>query len=108
MDHAEVLKAFLKALLYILTHRMIPVSETSSFTGYSKGGFSRADQIRLRECCDDSTSRGIKFMLSNSATDFIIKQYANYNITFVRAKRAVNPVASKRGDVDEVVVRNYE
>ena len=30
-----------------------PVSDTSSFTGYARGGFTRDDQIRLRECCDD-------------------------------------------------------
>jgi DNA adenine methylase len=47
-------------------------------------------------------------MLSNSATDFIKEQYATYNITIVQAKRAINSVGSKRGDVDEVVVRNYE
>jgi len=47
-------------------------------------------------------------MLSNSATEFILEQYAAYNITIVKAKRAVNSVASKRGDVDEVVVRNYK
>ncbi len=47
-------------------------------------------------------------MLSNSATDFIKEQYANYNITIVQAKRAVNSNSTKRGEVDEVVVRNYE
>ncbi len=47
-------------------------------------------------------------MLSNSATDFIKEQYSAYNITIVRAKRAVNSVSAKRGEVDEVVVRNYE
>ena len=52
--------------------------------------------------------RGIKFMLSNSATPFIMEQYTSYNITIVQAKRAVNSVGNKRGDVDEVVVRNYE
>ena len=85
-----------------------PISETSSFTGYSKDGFSRADQIRLRECCDDLNARGVKFLLSNSATDFILDQYSEYNITIVKARRAINSVAAKRGDVDEVVVRNYE
>ena len=108
MDYAEVLKTVPKGTFVYLDPPYDPVSETASFTGYSKGGFSRADQIRLRECCDDLTTRGIKFMLSNSATDFILEQYAAYNITIVQAKRAVNSVASKRGDVDEVVVRNYE
>ena len=47
-------------------------------------------------------------MLSNSATDFIREQYAAYNITIVKAKRAINSNAAKRGQVDEVVIRNYE
>lgn len=107
-DYAEVLKNVPKGTFVYLDPPYDPISETSSFTGYSKGGFSRNDQIRLRECCDDLDARGIKFMLSNSATKFILDQYKSYNITIVKAKRAVNSVASKRGDVDEVVVRNYE
>ena len=77
-------------------------------SGYAKGGFDRAEQIRLRQCCDELDRRGIKFILSNSATDFIKEQYATYHITFVKAKRAINSNAAKRGQVDEVVVRNYE
>lgn len=84
-----------------------PVSTTSNFTGYVKGGFSKDDQIRLREYCDKLTERGIKFMLSNSATDFIKDQYKKYDITLVRAKRSINSVSTKRGEVDEVLVRNY-
>lgn len=108
MDYAEVLKNVPRGAFVYLDPPYDPVSETASFTGYSRGGFSREDQIRLRECCDDLNARGIKFMLSNSATEFILEQYAAYNITIVKAKRAVNSVASKRGDVDEVVVRNYK
>ncbi len=84
-----------------------PVSETSNFTGYARGGFSREQQIRLRQCCDDLHRRGIRFLLSNSATDFIREQYAAYPITTVQAKRAVNSDPSRRGDVEEVLVRNY-
>ena len=47
-------------------------------------------------------------MLSNSATDFILDQYRDYKITIVKAKRAINSNASRRGQVEEVVVRNYE
>lgn len=46
-------------------------------------------------------------MLSNSSTDFIKDLYKDYSVTIVRAKRALNSVAAKRGQVDEVVVRNY-
>lgn len=109
-DYAEVLENIPVGTFVYLDPPYDPVSDTSSFTGYSKGGFCREDQIRLRECCDNLTARGIKFMLSNSSTDFIREQYSSssYNITIVQAKRSINSIANKRGDVDEVVVRNYE
>lgn len=107
-DYAEVLQNLPKGAFVYLDPPYDPVSDTANFTGYTKGGFSREEQIRLREHCDNLTKRGIKFMLSNSATNFVLEQYAAYNITIVRAKRAINSNAAKRGDVDEVVVRNYE
>ncbi len=108
VDYAEALMGIKKGSFVYLDPPYDPVSETANFTGYSKGGFSKDDQIRLRQCCDDLDKRGIRFMLSNSATPFIMEQYSAYNITVVQAKRAINSVGSKRGDVDEVVVRNYE
>ena len=108
VDYGEVLANIKKGTFVYLDPPYDPISETSSFTGYSKGGFSKEDQVRLRQYCDNLNKRGIKFMLSNSATPFILEQYAAYNITIVQAKRAINSVGSKRGDVDEVVVRNYE
>jgi len=108
VDYAEVLKILPYETFVYLDPPYDPVSDTSSFTGYSKGGFTRDDQIRLRQCCDELHARGIKFMLSNSATDFIKEQYAAYNITVIKAKRAINSVATKRGEIDEMVIRNYE
>ena len=84
-----------------------PVSDTASFTGYNKGGFDKAEQIRLKECCDALTQRGVKFLLSNSATEFIRELYAEYAIKTVYAKRAINSDADKRGAVQEVLIRNY-
>ena len=107
-DYKEVLDKLPKGAFVYLDPPYDPVSNTANFTGYSKGGFDRSEQIRLRECCDKLNERGVKFMLSNSATDFIKEQYSAYNITVVKAKRAINSVAAKRGDVEEVVVRNYE
>lgn len=107
-DFELVLEQVRKGTFVYLDPPYDPVSDTSSFTGYSKGGFSREQQIQLRECCDRLNARGVKFMLSNSATDFIKEQYSDYHITIVQAKRAINSVASKRGDVDEVIITNYE
>jgi len=106
-DYAEVLESLPKNTFVYIDPPYDPVSDTSSFTGYSKNGFSRDDQIRLRECCDELHRKGLKFMLSNSATDFIREQYSAYDITTVQAKRAVNSDGAKRGGIAEVVVRNY-
>ncbi len=84
-----------------------PISDTASFTGYNKGGFGRAEQTRLKECCDALNERGVKFLLSNSATDFIRELYTGYTIQTVYAKRAINSAADKRGAVQEVLIRNY-
>ena len=108
IDYADVLCSLPRGAFVYLDPPYDPVSDTASFTSYAKGGFTRADQIRLRESCDELHKKGHKFMLSNSATDFIKEQYAAYHITIVQAKRAINSVADKRGEVDEVVVRNYE
>lgn len=85
-----------------------PVSDTSSFTGYSLDGFDKEDQIRLRDVFIKLDQRGCNVLLSNSATDFIKDIYRDYHIKMVTASRNINSVASKRGKIDEVLVMNYE
>jgi len=85
-----------------------PISESSNFTGYIQGGWNIFDQARLREACDELTKRGVKFLLSNSASGFIKDQYRNYNIITVKAIRSINVDTTKRGEVDELLIRNYE
>jgi len=85
-----------------------PVSESSNFTGYVQGGWTEKDQLRLRNVCDSLSERNIKFLLSNSAADFIKEIYANYHIEIVKANRAINSDSTKRGEVDELLIRNYE
>lgn len=85
-----------------------PISESSNFTGYVQGGWDERDQLRLRDVCDRLNDNGIKFLLSNSASDFIREIYSEYNVHVVQANRSVNSVSSKRGQVDEFLIRNYE
>ena len=107
-DYNDVLnKASKKSFIYF-DPPYHPVSSSSSFTGYVQGGWTEDDQIRLREVCDNLTLKGIKFLLSNSATSFIKDQYSKYNITTVQATRAINSDAEKRGEVDEFLIRNYD
>ncbi len=85
-----------------------PLSDTAGFTGYDKNGFDRDEQIRLKKACDELNKKGVKFILSNSATEFIKDLYHNYRIEVIQAKRAINSKADKRGEIDEVLVMNYE
>ncbi|MBI0130484.1 MULTISPECIES: DNA adenine methylase [Snodgrassella] len=107
VDYAEILKNLPDNAFVYLDPPYDPVSVTANFTSYTKDGFSRDEQIRLRKCCDELNERSIKFMLSNSATDFIYDQYSKYNIEIISAKRLVGADASKRGRIQEVIVRNY-
>ena len=85
-----------------------PVSASSNFTGYVQGGFLESDQERLKGLCDKLHDKGVKFLLSNSATQFIKNLYKDYTIRYVKANRAINSNAKKRGEIDEVLIKNYE
>ena len=106
-DFEAVLSRLPKGAFVYLDPPYDPLSETANFTGYVGGGFSKEEQLRLKNCCDDLTRRGIRFILSNSATPFILNLYHGYNITFVDALRAINSVGAGRGAVREVLVTNY-
>ncbi|NLJ78716.1 MAG: DNA adenine methylase [Tissierellia bacterium] len=85
-----------------------PISESANFTGYAKNGFNKDDQLRLRDLCDKLDEQGVRFLLSNSSTEFIYKIYNKYEIIPVYARRNINSDASKRGDIKEVLVKNYD
>ena len=107
MDFLEVLKILPAGSFVYLDPPYDPVSETANFTGYTRYGFTRYDHIRLKQCCDEMTAKGIKFMLSNSDTNFIRQLYAGYNVTEVSARRVINCNGDGRGAVTELVIRNY-
>lgn len=87
-----------------------PVSDDKkSFVGYTLNGFSLDDQIRLKNVVDLLTKRKVNVMLSNSNVTFIRELYRDdkYNINIVKAKRNINSNGKNRGNVDEVIIRNY-
>lgn len=107
IDFEEVLQRVPRGGFIYLDPPYDPVSDTASFTGYNRGGFGREEQERLKRCCDELAARGVRFLLSNSATSFIKELYTGYTVEIVHAKRAINSDASKRGAVEEVLIRNY-
>lgn len=108
LDFEEFLNKVKKNSFVYLDPPYDPISISSNFTGYTNLGFDKKEQIRLKNVCDELDKKQVKFLLSNSATDFIKDLYSNYNISIIKAKRSINSNASLRGNVDEVLIRNYE
>lgn len=107
-DYKDVLKEVKKNTFVYLDPPYVPISTSSSFTGYTENGFDINKQKELKEQCDILNENGVKFMLSNSDCQFIRELYERYNIKTVKAKRQINSVAHKRGEINEVLVTNYE
>ena len=106
---------FENTLKYVSTNSFVymdppyrPLNTTSCFNDYSKESFNDDAQIRLKIFCDKIHQRGGLFMLSNSDSSFFSELYSNYSIKKVYATRSINSVASKRGKISEIVVRNYK
>lgn len=84
-----------------------PISQTASFTSYTKEQFGQKQQFHLRALVDDLHRRRVQFLLSNHPTDFIDKLYQDYSSTQIEAVRAINSAGNKRGKVKELLVWNY-
>lgn len=82
----------------------IPLSPTSSFTSYSKGGFNAESQERLSDVARALVKRGVHVLLSQSDTPLAHKLYKGFKIEKVRAPRRVNSKGDKRGDVSELLI----
>ena len=83
-----------------------PISETSSFTSYTKENFGKESQIKLFNTFKSLDERGCKLILSNSYDPFVTELYKDYQIIFLNAKRAINSDATKRGNIKEVLILN--
>lgn len=91
-----------------------PLSESSSFTSYAKDSFNDEDQVKLKQACDLLDNQGYQWLLSNSDTTnldpenrFFDELYSEYTIDRVSAGRSINSKGSKRGKINELLIRNY-
>lgn len=84
----------------------VPVSDTASFTDYTKTGFALAEHQRLAKMYRELDSRGVRMLLSNNDTPLVRELYAGYTIESIAVKRMINRNAQKRFG-QEVLIRNY-
>lgn len=99
--------------LYYFDPPYKPVTETSSFTSYTRGGFDDREQIRLRDFCDRISAAKSSFIASNSdprntnsEENFFDNIYNNFFIRRVSATRMINSDASGRGSISEIMISN--
>lgn len=99
--------------LYYFDPPYKPITETSSFTSYTRGGFDDQEQIRLRDFCDNISAAKSSFIASNSdprnansKENFFDIIYNNFFIRRVSATRMINSDASGRGSISEIMISN--
>jgi DNA adenine methylase len=80
-----------------------------NFVNYTSNGFSKDDQINLKNLIDFLTSKNIKIALSNSSNDFIKNLYKDYNIIEIPVKRFINCKSDSRNNIiNELLILNYK
>jgi DNA adenine methylase len=91
-----------------------PLTKTSSFTTYANSNFNDDSQIKLAEYFKKLNMKSAYLMLSNSDpknTDendnFMDSIYRDFHIDRISAKRNINSKATKRGMINELLIRNY-
>jgi DNA adenine methylase len=82
-------------------------ADNTHFTGYQPGGFGDDEQRRLRDVFIARTNVGARCLLSNSDTPFIRELYSGFEIVSIKARRAINSDGAGRGEVDEVLIKNW-
>jgi DNA adenine methylase len=94
-----------------------PLSTTANFTSYSKDSFTEKDQISLAKFCKQVQKTGARLLLSNSdpknevPDDHFFEDYYSkkdgFKIDRVKASRIINCKATGRGQIDELLITNY-
>lgn len=91
-----------------------PLNITSAFTSYTEDQFNDKNQIELANCYKRLSDNGVKVLLSNSdphnvnfEDNFFDDLYAEFDIQRITAVRSINSKAEKRGNVTELLIKNY-
>lgn len=79
---------------------------STSFTDYTKDGFSYEDHLRLHDLYERLSRRGVYCMLTNHNTELINRLYCSHSITVVPVSRSINSKGSERKG-EEVIIKNF-
>ncbi len=103
----QVLKTARKGDFVYFDPPYVPLNNTANFTSYTQHCFGLREQELLAETFAELDKRGCYVMISNSDTKIVRDLYRNFHLHLVKATRAINCRADKRGQISEIVVTNY-
>lgn len=91
-----------------------PITNTASFTAYTKNLFNDEEQIELAKFVGAMNSKGVKVVVSNSDPknsntddDFFDAIYSSHKIKRVEATRMINCNSEARGKIKELLISNF-
>jgi DNA adenine methylase len=85
----------------------VPLSITSSFANYAKGGFGETHQVELARVFKALSAKGVHVALSNSHTPLVEKLYKGFTLHELSATRQISAKTSGRNSVTELLVTNF-
>ena len=113
-DYKEAINFIDKNTMVYFDPPYRPLTQTASFTSYTKEEFDDDAQIELAHYVGKVHSRHAKILLSNSdpqnvnpKDSFFDKLYSEFNIERVLATRMINCKHSARGKIKELLIANF-
>lgn len=114
-DYKHIPEEFLDDTFIYFDPPYRPLSQSSSFTSYSKYDFDDTHQIELSQYFKTlSTQSNVFLMLSNSdpknsdeSDHFFDDLYGDFTIKRISASRMINSNSAKRGKLSELLITNY-
>lgn len=108
-DYLEFLKNIKKGDFVYLDPPYVPDDIKGCSIKYSSKIWNLDDFNNLVDLCYKLDKKGCKFMLSNSNSDFIRKNFSkkDFNIKKIKIARGLCPTSSLRKHEDELLIMNY-
>lgn len=104
-DFDEAVQAARRGDAAYLDPPYIPISKTSSFTGYTVGGFTLDDHRRLAKTFARLAKKGVRVVLTNSAAPEAEELYRRFDVDWITGSRSVGgPADYRKKAVKEMIV----
>jgi DNA adenine methylase len=84
-----------------------PVNTTNTAYFYNSKTFGDNEQKRLADFYKSLSSTNQKLLLSNSDDNLFDEIYSGFTIDRVKVKRMIHQDPAKRGEINELLIKNY-